>query len=90
LTIFLLSFHNGFSRVAPVVLGGSFDLVLIIATQFADNHRVERFGQLLAFGGLAIYIFAHAHKLAGRTKLADGQVGGITKGGVLFCWHFLF
>jgi hypothetical protein len=26
----------------------------MIATQFADNHRVERFGQLLAFGGLAL------------------------------------
>jgi hypothetical protein len=83
--------NNDFSRaLRPSSFCGAFELELIIGTQLENNHRAELCGQLLAFGDLALRSFVHAHELAGRTKLADGQVAGITKGGVLFCWHFLF
>jgi hypothetical protein len=55
----------------------------------AKYHRAELLGQLLDFGGLTRQSFVHAHSLAGRTKLADGQVAGITMDGVLLCWRRL-
>ena len=84
------SSNNGLSRaLRPSFFGGAFELELIIVTQLASNHRVELRGQLLAFGGPALQSFVHAHSLAGRSKLADGQVGGITNCGVLLYWRRL-
>jgi hypothetical protein len=67
----------------------AFELELIIVTQLANNHRAELCGKLLASrdlcDNLTLQSFDHAHELAGRAKLADGQVAVITMHRVDLC-----